>query len=128
VARLQERHDANEVLRTEGPEALAQAKDSAVPYVAPGSNTSAQKQDADDEPLPLEDATSKPARFPVKALGIILGNAAMGIAQRAQAAEATAGQSVLAAANVIVQRHVGVRCLRVEPRPMSAASYLHPYS
>jgi hypothetical protein len=48
------------------------------------------------------------AAFPLDSMGIIAGNAAKALVQRTQAPDAIAGQTILAALNVVAQRHIDV--------------------
>ncbi|MBS9404792.1 DUF3987 domain-containing protein [Halomonas sp. TRM85114] len=61
----------------------------------------------DPRPLPLASRSSLP-RYPMEALGPLLGEAAERFAWHVQAPEGMAGQSVLAAAALVVQGHVDV--------------------
>ncbi len=60
------------------------------------------------EPMPLIRPMGIPQPFPTDALGSVLGNAALGIADIVQCPVAIAGSSVLAVASLAVQPHVDV--------------------
>ena len=60
------------------------------------------------EPMPLVRPLAKPEAYPVDALGVVLGNAAKGIADIVQCPLAIAGCSVLAVASLASQAHADV--------------------
>lgn len=60
------------------------------------------------EPMPLIRPLAKPEPYPVAALGVMLGNAAQGIADIVQCPLAIAGCSVLAVASLTAQAHADV--------------------
>lgn len=72
-----------------------------------------------EAPIPLVSPLLEPSRFPIVALGQILGEAAEAIADIVQCSEAIAGQSVLAAASLAAQAHADVQMPVGRPRPLS---------
>ena len=74
---------------------------------APNAELPEGKQ-SDDEPEPLLPEIERAAAFPLDALGTVIGDAAKALVQLTQAPEAVAGQTILAALNVVAQRHIDV--------------------
>src|SRR5262249_43901748 len=64
--------------------------------------------ESDDEPEPLIFDAERATAFPLDSMGIVAGNAAKALVQRTQAPDAIAGQTILAALNVVAQRHIDV--------------------
>jgi hypothetical protein len=62
----------------------------------------------DDEPEPLLPDLERATAFPLDALSTVIRDGAKGLVQLTQAADAVAGQTILAALNVVAQRHVDV--------------------
>lgn len=71
------------------------------------------------EPIPLFPRMPKAERFPVEALGSVLGSAAAAIARKVQAPDAIAAQSVLAVAALAAQAHADVMLPYGQTRPLS---------
>ena len=71
------------------------------------------------EPEPLRAALPPSERYPVEALGTVLGTAALAINQSVQAPLAMCCQSVLAAASLAVQTHFDVKLPWGEIKPLS---------
>ena len=72
-----------------------------------------------EAPIPIVSPLPEPSKFPIAALGEILGNAAEAIIDIVQCSEAIAGQSVLAAASLVTQAHADVQMPVGRPRPLS---------
>ncbi|HUC60422.1 MAG TPA: YfjI family protein [Alphaproteobacteria bacterium] len=73
----------------------------------------------DGDPIPLSKASEEPDRFPIDALGSMLGRATKGIADIVQASTAMTGTSVLASATLAVQAHADVKMPYGMTRPVS---------
>jgi hypothetical protein len=78
-----------------------------------------QSQPRPEGPRPLMRELPPADPFPIKALGDVLGDAALAIHDRIQAPHAICGQSVLATAMLAVQGHVDVRLPTGQTRPLS---------
>ncbi len=74
----------------------------------PRTGLTAPLASIDTKPLPLAGKAAMP-RYPIDALGELLGNAAKALAYHVQAPLGMAGQSVLAVASLVVQGHVNVK-------------------
>jgi putative DNA primase/helicase len=75
--------------------------------------------DAPEAPRPLMRELPRADPFPVDALGDVLGPAARAIHDRVRAPMAIGGQSVLAAATLVVQAHADVQLPTNQVRPLS---------
>lgn len=78
------------------------------PQQPAGLHDNEEQEDDWPEPVPLVRSLGVPEAFPVDALGPVLENAALGIAEIVQCPLAIAGCSVLAVASLAVQPHVDV--------------------
>jgi hypothetical protein len=109
--------DANAVRVAHGTKALRDAFDATVaPFT---SNTVDPDTEAPAERLPLFPPLPPAEGYPVRALGLVLGNAATAIARKVQVPEAIAAQSVLAVAALAAQPHRDVQLPFGQSRPLS---------
>src|SRR3972149_4993518 len=69
--------------------------------------------------LPLFPTMAAAERYPVEALGAVLGAAATAISRKVQAPEAIAPQAVLGAASLVAQIHADVMLPYGQTRPLS---------
>jgi len=76
------------------------------------------KEFVPEPPKPLRKPLGKPEPFPISELGELLGNAALAIHDKIQAPLAICGQSVLAAATLVVQSHRDVMLPIGQKRPI----------
>jgi len=72
-----------------------------------------------ERPLPLVRRVSPAEAFPIKALGDVLGSAALAIHDHVQSPLAMCGQAVLAAATLAVQGHADVELATGQVKPLS---------
>jgi Protein of unknown function (DUF3987) len=73
----------------------------------------------DDGPIPLIPELTPPAAYPVGALGLVLGEAAVSIARKVQCPIEISAQSVLAVASLAAQAHADVLMPFGQTRPLS---------
>jgi Protein of unknown function (DUF3987) len=73
----------------------------------------------DDGPIPLIPELAPPAAYPVGALGLVLGEAAVSIARKVQCPIEISAQSVLAVASLAAQAHADVLMPFGQTRPLS---------
>jgi hypothetical protein len=72
-----------------------------------------------EQPRPLTRAVGVADPFPLDSLGSLLGAAAEAIRHRTQAPLAICGQSVLAAATLVVQGHANIQLPTGQNRPLA---------
>src|ERR1043166_4619421 len=72
-----------------------------------------------ERPRPLVPLRQHAPEFPIEALGPVLGPAAKAISDRVQAPITICGNSVLAAAALVVQGHANVKLPTAQVRPIS---------
>jgi hypothetical protein len=114
--------DAQGIIAEYGPDAvqgaLARAR-SAKPIPEPQALSRPQVIAGDDGPIPLIPELAPPTTYPVGALGLVLGEAAISIARKVQCPIEISAQSVLAVASLAAQAHADVLMPFGQTRPLS---------
>jgi hypothetical protein len=88
-------------------------------FSPPASKASVSVSARPGELIPLAPPMQPAERYPLEALGSVLGRAAAAIARKVQVPESIAGQSVLAAAGLAAQAFRDVRLPYGQTRPLS---------